>query len=248
MSLHRFFCPDPESGELTASEAHHAATVLRMKPGDHCVAFNGEGTEVKVELTSVAPERISYRILSRHITPPLPCTLHLVQAVTKGKAMDLILQKTTELGVGSIRPVLSDRSVSRPEGEKAGSKAEKWRQCVLEACKQCGRNRIPEVHEAMSVESLIDSVRSFRGPRLIASLQPDTLPLRELLMKERKEGVSGEGGEVLYVVGPEGDFTPSEIGQFRSAGFQPVSLGPNILRAETAAIYLTGILAYEFFQ
>lgn len=228
---------------MDAHEAHHAANVLRLKAGDHCVVFNGEGVELKVEVTSVSSDQIHYRVISRHVTPPLPCALHLVQAVTKGKAMDLILQKTTELGVGSIRPVLSDRSISRPDGDKAGAKAEKWRQCVLEACKQCGRNRIPDVQEARSVEGLIDSVSSFEGPRLIASLQPDARPLREYL---RTDELSKE--EILYVVGPEGDFTPAEIGKFRSAGFQPVSLGPNVLRAETAAIYLTGILAYEYFQ
>jgi 16S rRNA (uracil1498-N3)-methyltransferase len=243
MSLHRFFCPDPEAGELSAAEAHHAATVLRLKPGNQCVVFNGEGMELKVELTEVRPDRVAYRTISRHITPPLPCTLHLVQAVTKNKAMDLILQKTTELGVGSIYPVFSDRSVSRVEGDRADSKSEKWRQCVLEACKQCGRNRIPEVHEPANVDGFIDSTRSFAGLRLIASLQPDARELKEFL---RQENLSEQ--EILYVVGPEGDFTPAEIGKFRSAGFQPVSLGPNILRAETAAIFLTGVLGYENFQ
>jgi len=228
---------------LTGTEAHHAATVLRLKPGNACVIFNGEGVELRAELTTVDSREVTYRVISQFTTPPLPVQLNLIQAVTKSKSFDLILQKTTEIGVGAIYPVWSDRSVSRFEGRRSDSKLEKWQQTVLEACKQCGRNQIPTVHEPTAVDDLLSQIQADPAPRLMASLQPDVQPLRQVLLNLEEVPKS-----IWYVVGPEGDFTPSELGKFRAGGFSPISLGPTVLRAETAAIYLTGVLAYECFD
>ncbi|MEO0454678.1 MAG: RsmE family RNA methyltransferase [Verrucomicrobiota bacterium] len=242
MSLPRFYCADPDLGCFDGAEAHHASSVLRLRAGNQCVVFNGEGMELKAEILEITGKSVIYKPISRHLTPPLPSSLHLIQAVPKGKAMDLILQKTTELGVGSIHPVTSDRSVSRIGEDNADHKIDKWQSTILEACKQCGRNLVPEVTVPYSVDGLIDSLLPVKGLCLIASLQPDAKPLKTVLDENGRDH-----DDVYYVIGPEGDFTPAEIGKFRSAGFIPVSLGPNILRTETAAIFLTGILGYELF-
>jgi 16S rRNA (uracil1498-N3)-methyltransferase len=240
--MHRFYCPALGSHALSEEESRHAAQVLRLKAGDECAAFDGRGTEAKIRLTAVSKNRVEFSVLSKAASPAPASRLVLAQAVAKGKAMDLVLQKATELGITSIAPVLSDRSVVQLDSERSESKHEKWEQTVIEACKQCGQNRVPELQPARTMAAFLESLGKSPGLRIIASLQPGALPLSQILRDARAQGpVPG----VTFLVGPEGDFTPAEIGQARSAGFLPVSLGRNILRTETAALYLCSVLSYE---
>lgn len=240
--MHRFYCPDLDSLNLPAEEAHHAVAVLRLGPGDALTVFDGRGREARARVTEAGKNAVKFSILTRHESPLPAFRLRLVQAIPKARAMDLILQKTTELGVTEIYPVVSDRSVVRVDEGEAGLKAEKWGQTVLEACKQCGQNHLPQVHPAVSVASFLEVQRGWGGVRIIASLQPEARPLRRIIEEAR---AGGQFGEATLVIGPEGDFTPSEMGAFRGAGYLPASLGPTILRSETAAILTTGILLYE---
>lgn len=239
--MHRFYCPNPDQGRLDASESHHARSVLRVKAGDRCSVFDGKGREIQAEISEVGKHQLSYRILSSEQSSPLPFSIHLVQALTKGKSWSLILEKSTELGVASILPVLSERSVTRVAPEDH-NKQDKWRQEIVAACKQSGRNYLPELYSVSTVESMPSLCAADTTPKLIASLQPGALPLDQALDQVMP---SDPQPDLIIAVGPEGDFSPAELGYFQAAGYQPVSLGSNVLRAETAAIYLCSVLHHE---
>lgn len=242
--MHRFYHPDPDQGRLDAGESRHARTVLRTKAGDHCAVFDGKGREVHAEIISVTRHEVCFRALSSRFEPEPVTPIHLVQALTKGKSWSLVLEKATELGVTSIHPVLSDRSVSRPHINKGTEKDEKWRQEIIAACKQSGRSRLPRLAPLRSVSAFIETRQpADPGLKLIASLQPGSVPLQTAIREARD---SGPVPSATIVVGPEGDFTPGEINRFLSSDYRPVSLGSQVLRAETAGIFLCSVLHYEF--
>jgi 16S rRNA (uracil1498-N3)-methyltransferase len=156
--------------------------------------------------------------------------------------MELILQKATELGVAAIAPLQSDHSVVQVDDEKSEAKLEKWRKLTIEAAKQCGQNWLPKVHTPEAPKDFMNGVP--RGAvKLIASLQTEAKPLKSVLRETLKPGTP-----IVIMIGPEGDFTPAEIGAARAAGFAPVSLGKIILRAETAAFFALSALAYELME
>ncbi len=245
--MHRFYIPPtawyPDALALDEGESHHALNVLRLQPGEKVVVFNGEGTEATAVIAPESTKRaVRLTVVQRAKTPPLPCRITLAQAVPKGKNMDLIVQKATELGAAGIAPLLSERTVSRVEDpEDAAAKQAKWQATVIEAAKQCGQNWLPTVARPQTPKEF------FAGQRpgafdlmLIASLQPDSRGLRTYLEEHGSQPKSA-----LILVGPEGDFTPAEIALAKSAGCRPITLGPIVLRTETAAIYCLSVLSYE---
>jgi 16S rRNA (uracil1498-N3)-methyltransferase len=156
--------------------------------------------------------------------------------------MDLIVQKAVELGAARIVPLLSDRTIVQIEASEVAKKREKWTAIALEACKQCGQNYLPEVAAPVSPKTFAEQLDK-ADLHLIASLQPDARPIKTVLA-ERAQTPK----RVTIFVGPEGDFTPAEIAMAKSHGCQPVTLGPIILRAETAAIYCLSVLGHELFS
>ena len=242
MPGHRFYNPNLSSGKLSPEESHHAADVLRLRSGDSAAIFDGKGTEARVRLTQVSAEEVSYETLSTARTPPPICRIRFGQALIKPVGMDLLIQKLTELGVSEIWPIASERSVSKPSGEKRIS--HRWESIALSACKQSGQNWLPKIYEAGPLDTFLSSPNP--APlvgRIIGSLQPEAKPLPELLVAVR-QGAKPPALDLL--IGPEGDFTPAEIGRARSAGFQPASLGPLVLRSETASLFIASVLHYEF--
>ncbi|MFL6504210.1 MAG: 16S rRNA (uracil(1498)-N(3))-methyltransferase [Candidatus Udaeobacter sp.] len=246
--MHRFYVApenwDPKGLALRGSEAHHARNVLRMKAGDKLVLFNGEGRELTAEITNVADHEIRLRKLHEAETPPLRCRIVLGQAIPKGKNMDLIVQKAVEIGAAEIAPIMSDRTIVQLDSENAWQKQTKWQQMAVEAAKQCGQNWLPRVHAPKKLAEFFSTSDQPFDLRLIGSLQPDAQQLRRIL-----ETYSSEHGDrprsVLMLVGPEGDFTPAELALARRYGCEPITLGPIILRVETAAIYCLSVLSYE---
>jgi 16S rRNA (uracil1498-N3)-methyltransferase len=245
--MHRFYIPpenwQPDSLCLTDSEAHHCRNVLRLEPGGKVVLFDGRGRELTAEITASEAERIQLRKLHEAQTPPLRCRITLGQAIPKRKNMDLIVQKAVEIGAAEIAPILSDRTVVRLDEESASSKQQKWQTVAIEAAKQCGQNWLPEVQTPQSLARFFQEHRRF-DLQLIGSLQSDAVHLKKILAE-----YSTEHGErpasVLMLVGPEGDFTPAELSLARSQGCRPITLGPIVLRVETASIYCLSILSYE---
>jgi len=244
--MHRFYIPPAnwnlDSLTLDEAETHHAVDVLRVNPGDKAVVFNGRGVEATVEVLAITRKALTLRKLLHSKSPPIACEITLAQAIPKGKNMDLIVQKAVELGAAAICPLLSERTVIQVGEEDAARKQEKWQAVAVEAAKQCGQNWLPKV-------DLPHSLKEFfaHSPRyemmLIASLQPDAMHLKKLLA----ENAGKTPKSVLILVGPEGDFTPAEIALAKSHGCRPITLGPIVLRTETAAIYSLSVLSYELF-
>jgi 16S rRNA (uracil1498-N3)-methyltransferase len=237
----RFYIPphawNPDRLALDPEEAHHATDVLRLKKGDRATVFNGEGVEAEVELGPVQRQGVELRRIALQKTPPLPCRITLAQAVPKGKNMDLILEKAAELGASVIAPLISERTIVRGTEEDHAHKRLKWQRVVIEACKQCGQNWVPAVELPRTPKAFFEQAPKF-DLTLIASLQSDARSMKELLAGARPRSV-------LILVGPEGDFTPAEIALAKSHGCRPVTLGPIILRTETAAIYCLSVLHHE---
>ncbi len=246
--MHRFYIPpaawNPDALALDEGESHHALNVLRLAPGEKVVVFNGQGTEATAVIAPESTKRaVRLTVVHRAKTPPLPCRITLAQAVPKGKNMDLIVQKATELGAAEIAPLLSERTVSKVEDdEDAAAKQAKWQTVVIEAAKQCGQNWLPTVAAPRSPKDFFAARGGGKAfdLMLIASLQPDSRHLRTYL-----DELPGKPASALILVGPEGDFTPAEIALAKSAGCRPITLGPIVLRTETAAIYCLSVLSYE---
>ena len=246
--MYRFYVApqnwDPLALALRGSEAHHARNVLRMQAGDKLVLFNGEGHELTAEIANVTDHEIRLRKLHDAETPPLRCRIVLGQAIPKGKNMDLIVQKAVEFGAAEIAPIISDRTIVQLDPESASQKQTKWQQVAIEAAKQCGQNWLPRVHVPKKLAEFFSMSDQPFDLRLIGSLQPDAQQLKKIL-----ETYSSEHGDrprsVLMLIGPEGDFTPAELARARQHGCQPITLGPIILRVETASIYCLSVLSYE---
>lgn len=245
--MHRFYISpenwDPDAPALTGSEAHHARDVLRMKPAEKLVLFNGRGREITAEIVDLSGDAIQLRKLHEAETPALRCRIILGQAIPKGKNMDLIVQKAVEIGAAEIAPIISDRTVVQVDPESAEQKHAKWQRIAIEAAKQCGQNWLPQVHGPRRLGDFFAGSATF-DLRLIGSLQPDAQHLKEILADYSSEH-RHLPESVLMLIGPEGDFTPAELALARRHGCRPITLGPIILRVETAAIYCLSILSYE---
>jgi 16S rRNA (uracil1498-N3)-methyltransferase len=245
--MHRFYVApenwNPDALALRGSEAHHCSNVLRLKPGDKVVLFDGRGHEITAEIISVEVSQIQLRKMHEAQTPPLRCRITLGQAIPKGKNMDLIVQKAVEIGAAEIAPILSDRTVVRLDEESAGSKQAKWQTVAIEAAKQCGQNWLPQVQTPQTLTQFFQEHRRF-DLQLIGSLQSDAVHLKKILAEYSAEH-DDRPASVLMLVGPEGDFTPAELSLARSQGCRPITLGPIVLRVETASIYCLSVLSYE---
>jgi 16S rRNA (uracil1498-N3)-methyltransferase len=228
---------------LVESEAHHCVDVLRLSVRSRVVVFNGRGSEITAEITAIEKGSVHLKELISARTEPLRCAITLAQAIPKGKNMDLIVQKATELGVAKIVALLSDRTVVHLEEEELGKKREKWKQVVIEAAKQSGQNWLPEIAGPITPKQFFAEFGHYELP-LVASLQNDARSLKKVLADFREQH-ERRPGSALILVGPEGDFTPAETSWAKSAGCVPVSLGPIVLRTETASIYSLSVLAYE---
>ena len=177
-------------------------------------------------------------------SPELGARIALAQAVPKGKNMDLIIEKATELGVAEIHPLLSERTVIKLDATERDKKRDKWQRVAIEACKQSGQNHLPTVAAPQTPEQFFAGGRPAYDLLLVASLQPGSRHLKDLLAEHQNE-TGGAPKSALILIGPEGDYTPSEINTAQNAGCLPMTLGPIVLRTETAAIYSLSVLAYE---
>jgi 16S rRNA (uracil1498-N3)-methyltransferase len=244
--MHRFYIP-PATWNLDAltldeAETHHAIDVLRMNPGDKAVVFNGRGVEATVEIADISRKSVTLRKVLHGKSAAISCEITLAQAVPKAKAMDIIVQKAVELGASAICPLLSERTVIQVDEGDAERKQQKWQSVAIEAAKQCGQNWLPNVALPCSPKEFFSHPVRY-DLMLIASLQPDSMHLKRLLAE-----VAGKKPKsVLILIGPEGDFTPAETALAKSHGCRPITLGPIVLRTETAANYCLSVLSYELF-
>ncbi|MSU20834.1 MAG: 16S rRNA (uracil(1498)-N(3))-methyltransferase [Pedosphaera sp.] len=245
--MHRFYLTPEETKEsmltLTEREAHHALNVLRIREGERVVVLDGIGHEFLCEVRQANRQGVSLKVAQKQFNAPLSYELTLVQAITKGKTMDLIIQKATELGAHRIVPILSGRTVAHVGDDAASEKVEKWRATAIEAIKQCGSPWLPKIDLPVSPQTFLSQAERFEMS-LIATLQTHARHPRAFFQAFLNE--QQRLPKTLCVwVGPEGDFTPAETNAVISAGALPITLGNLILRSETAAIYCLAVLNYE---
>jgi 16S rRNA (uracil1498-N3)-methyltransferase len=218
--------------ELPRETASHLAKVLRARSGDSLILFGGDGREYAGAVESVRGSRVTASVGDgAEVDRESPLAITLVQCVPRGDRMDFIVQKATELGVTRIVPVLSQRSVVRLDAAQAESKAAHWRAVVVNACEQCGRNRLPAIAAPVPlIEYLGSSAAAGAGtPAARFVLEPD-------LEAAAAPAALETAAHIAVAVGPEGGFADEELEAFRIAGFRKLWLGPRILRTETAAI------------
>jgi 16S rRNA (uracil1498-N3)-methyltransferase len=217
---------------LPDAAALHLARVLRLREGAAVLAFDGSGSEFRCEILSVKGEEVRVRVGQRMSSlPESPLRITLVQAVSRGERMDWTLQKATELGVRTIVPVLSARSVVRLDDRQTEKKLRHWQAIVASACEQCGRSVVPEIRVPQEFPRYLASAPR-EGQRFVLSPSgPASLA-----------GLTSVGPRVELLIGPEGGLDDAELGRAADAGFTPVRLGPRVLRTETAGIVALAVL------
>jgi len=229
----RFFVDRPLGdgpAQLAGPEAEHLTKVLRAKPGDTVILFDGGGAEFTARVTRTGRGLVELALLARHeICRELATALTLGVALPKGERQRWLVEKAVELGVTRLVPLLTDRGVAEP-GEAALARLNRY---VIEASKQCGRNRLLEIAAPLSLAEYCRAA-SADACRLVADFGPDAIPLARL-------PASDAPGGVWLAVGPEGGFTGEELAA--AAAWQRVSLGPRVLRVETAALALAAFFS-----
>ncbi len=239
--MNRFFVPSPdwkaECVTLREEESHHCSKVFRHKPGDEIEVFDGAGKSGVGTITLVSNRSVEVDLATQHFNPPLPVSITLIQAIPKAKTMDLVVQKAVEIGAARIIPVQTERTVVKLADE--AKKQAKWQRIALESCKQCGRNWLPHVEMPTTLRDAAQ--RDDSALQLVAALTSETRTLRQISSE-----LPGPILSLSVVIGPEGDFSPAEVKQMEEAGFLQLSLGPTVLRSETAAIYALSIVSQEF--
>jgi len=226
---------------LSGQEARHIATVLRLAPGATITLFDGSGSYFEARLTKITPNRVEAKIIS--ITPYIETSdtyrpaLHLAIALLKGKKMDFIIQKATELGVDSLHPFRSQYCAVH---DYAANKLSRWQKIALEACKQCNRPKPPAIQEVADLKNLLAaSGQEKHDLKLIFWEETGGEPLQQTL------GPPQEIKSAMILIGPEGGFSSDEVEDAVTAGYKSVTLGRQILRSETAAITAISILQYK---
>jgi len=214
----------PSEVALPAAAAHHASQVLRLKRGDAVTLFDGGGGEYGGEIGSATPRAVEVRVTERR-TVERESTLDvtLAQSLIAGERMDAVIQKAVELGATAIVPIASARSVTRLEGARIERRREHWRQIVIAACEQCGRNRLPAVLPPHELGAWLERPSSASVRLLLSPSGPQSLG-----------GLAVPRGSVELLVGPEGGLAPEEEAAAIAAGYRALRLGPRILRTETA--------------
>ncbi len=228
-----FFDPDQQTGDrilITGSEARHITTVLRMQTGTEVELFDGMGGIIRGKILQLTSREVIIRILFRSTRHDSSTPLTLAQAMLKGKKMDFLIQKATELGVHTFIPLITRYCEKKVHGKQ---QHDRWQRIILEACKQCRRPIPMRIKKSLSIECLPLPENS----NLIMGWEDeDSRPLSPALLRDNHP--------TLLLIGPEGGFHPDEVSLARNQGFCTVSLGPRILRAETAALAATSIIQY----
>lgn len=245
--MHRFYLPPEDCAgdhlELKGAEAHHARHVLRIRTGQAVTVLDGAGRELNCTVTQVSGESVGIQVERQQLHPEPIVRVTLLQAIPKGKTMDVVVQKARELGAYRIVPVVTERVVSEFNEHEGRRKVEKWRSVATESIKQCGSPWLPMIELPLTLESFLRRSESFDLP-LIASLQGPSRVAREYFQEFEARHRRLPSSMAVWV-GPEGDFTSAETAAIIAAGYLPITLGPLVLRADTAAIYCLSVLSYE---
>lgn len=221
------------------TEIHHIRDVMRLKKGDSVDIFDGQGMEFSCSIEEVTREaviiKIEEKLTSKH---DMSFNITLYQAIPKKTKMDFIVEKTVELGVNRIVPIITERTV--PEIKDFTGKIERWKRIGMASSKQCGRTILPAISDVMYFDSaLIESKQEDLA--IFASINKESKLLKNILKGSAQKNIA-------VFIGPEGDFSPKEVSMAKDIGCSMCSLGSLVLKSETAAIYVLSCLSYEFQQ
>lgn len=221
--------------QLPKEPANHLANVLRLKAGHPVVLFNGDGNEYSAELHNISRKGASVLVSARlGISVESPLELHLMQGVSKGERMDLVMQKSAELGVTRITPVITERCPVKLNQDRWEKKQQHWEKVIISACEQCGRNKLPVLNPPID---------------FMEAIRQSTNQLRLILHPEAEQRIANfarpQDG-VRLLIGPEGGLSETELYQAAEFGFHKVLMGPRVLRTETAAIAALTLLQAQF--
>ncbi len=217
--------------ELSPEAGQHVGVVLRMQPGEQLTLFCGDNREFEVTIESVKKKQVWVRVGEAHYkNRESSLNIHLAQAISKGDRMELVMQKSVELGVYSITPLIAERCAVKLDAERIAKKLHQWQNIVIAACEQSGRNTVPVVHPPVHLDEYIQTTR----PGLKLILHPNrSKTWRDYPLQQT---------DVSLVIGPEGGFCDEEVDLACKYGYLALSLGPRILRTETAAITALSVL------
>ncbi|HOW36257.1 MAG TPA: RsmE family RNA methyltransferase [Candidatus Omnitrophota bacterium] len=234
--MHRFFCPqakfDSGVAEITdKKEIHHLRDVLRLKVGDAVVIFDGKGGEADAEILSNREDLVALKINHIRGETPKALSILLACAIPKKSKFETIIEKCTELGVDEIIPLITQRTEVRLTPERALSKISRFQSIAVNAAKQSCRKTVPIIHPAMSIKEVTEKFSSEDTILFIPCLTGTRTDLKSAMQK-----VSKRHKQILFLIGPEGDFTPEEVSLAVKQDCLPVSLGKTVLKVDTAAI------------
>jgi 16S rRNA (uracil1498-N3)-methyltransferase len=220
---------------LTHDEAQHCSRVMRKQPGDMIEIFDGAGRVAVCEITQVSKSEVQAQITSETRVEPFQTAIHLLPALIKAEPFEWMLEKAVELGAASVQPVITERTIVHLDAVQTEKKLAKWRRHMIESAKQCHTPFLPELKAPIAFAASLKIQADFK---LIPALSEHTRTLKQVLPTTKPASVA-------VLIGPEGDFTVEEEAQAYAAGFTPITLGPLVLRAETAAIATLAILGHE---
>lgn len=242
--MSRFYVPQSSVKDgaivVDGEEAHHIIDVMRLKPSDEVVAFDGSGREYAGIISKTGSRSVTIRIVrTLEARPSTSARITLVQAVPKKSRMDYIVEKATELGVFRIAPVMTARTIPDWDEAKRSLSEKRWRKIAVEASKQCGRADIPSVSGIMDIPGFLQEDNRF-DLAMIATLDGGEGGVETV--KRALEGFSGK--DIAIAIGPEGDFTPEEVEMCRKSGFRAVTLGRRVLKSDTAGLAALAMMEY----
>jgi len=225
---------------ISGDNGKYITRVLRLRQGDPIVVCSGDNLERSCTIAAIKGRSVALSVSDvREVNRESPLQITLCQALPKGKKMDLIIQKGTELGASSFAPFISSRSVSRPAEGEARDKVKRWEKIALEGVRQCGRNSIPVVERVRPMERLLEEIE-----RTVSDNTLKVIPWECEETRGIKELSSLSPGKIVILIGPEGGFSAEEVETAKRAGFIPVSLGRRLLRTETAGLATISIVQY----
>lgn len=239
MKIPRIFQEQPllEGNTVTLNEqgSHHIAQVLRMKPGEQVLLFNGTGGEYFGDIVAVSKRSVEVQLTYfNEVDRTSPLAVHLGQVIGKGDHMDYALQKAVELGISEITPLFSRRCEVRLSGERLEKKLQQWQQWVISACEQSGLNIVPKVHTPIALTVWAAQVQAERKWILHTEGEP-------------WNPFTGNAPSTLaFAVGPEGGFEEGEVAEVKDHGFDCVTLGPRVWRTETAPVVILSLLQHHW--
>ena len=241
MSTQRLFSPVRLSANtslaLGSEQARYVGRVLRLRSGDTLTVFDGSGGEYPAHVVTISKQALELRVGDHNSRcSESPLRIRLLQGISRGERMDFVLQKTTELGVHLITPVLTDFSVVKLEPQRAAKRVTHWMKVAANACEQSGRNELPVIDTPATLYEVLDDEKSQDGLRLV--LDPGA--------QQPLSSVSRPEGHATVLIGPEGGLSDKEQERAQLAGFAAVSFGPRILRTETAALAAIACLQSMF--